>query len=122
MKVRRPFLILWTAIVLILLVVEIAEITQLFTLPITSVVGNPIAFVFVLAFTTVLALVGAIFIGLYIAQRWLSATDFTPFEVEMLKMRDQLKDLQRTVDELKEDHEPATASAPPESGKEGGTR
>ena len=102
MKVRRPFLILWVAIVVVLLVVELAEITQLFTLPIDSVVGNPIAFVFVLAFTTVLALVGAIFIGLYIAQRWLSATDFTPFEVEMLKMRDQLSELQQSVERLRE--------------------
>lgn len=102
MKVRRPFLILWSVIVVVLLVVEIAEVTQLFTLPLDSVVGNPIAFVFVLAFTTVLALVGAIFIGLYIAQRWLSTSDFTPFEVEMLKMRDQLQELQRSVDELQQ--------------------
>jgi uncharacterized membrane protein (DUF106 family) len=118
MKVRRPFLILWVAIVTILLVVEIAEVTQLFTLPIDSVVGNPIAFVFVLAFTTVLALVGAIFIGLYIAQRWLTAGDFTPFELEMLKMRDQLKELQRAVDQVKQRTDPESPDAPPEPLKE----
>lgn len=102
MKVRRPFLIFWIVVVVALLVVELAEVTQLFTLPIDSVVGNPIAFVFVLAFTTILALVGAIFIGLYMAQRWLTATDFTPFELEMLKMRDQIDDLKGSVDRLEE--------------------
>lgn len=102
MKIRRPFLVLWIVIILALLFVEIAEVTSYFTLPITSVVGNPIAFVFVLAFTTVLALVGAVFIGLYLAQRWLSTSDFTPFELEMLKMRDEIKTLQHSVDELKE--------------------
>lgn len=102
MRIRRPFLLFWVALVVVLLVVELAEVTQLFTLPLDSVVGNPIAFVFVLAFTTVLALVGAIFIGLYIAQRWLTTRDFTPFELEMLRMRDQLRELQRSVEELKE--------------------
>lgn len=116
MNVRRPFLILWIAIVAILLVVEIAEVTQLFTLPLDSIVGNPIAFVFALTFTTLLALVGAIFIGLYIAQRYLTGSDFTPFEVEMLKMRDQLKELQKSVDALKRDapeEEPGAPSTPP---------
>jgi len=116
MKIRRPFLILWVVIVVVLLTVEIAEVTQLFTLPISSVVGNPIAFVFVLAFTTVLALVGAIFIGLYIAQRWLTTSDFTPFEVEMLKMRDQLAELKRSVDALKEAADPE--HAPPSTPEE----
>lgn len=114
MKVRRPFLIFWIVVVVALLVVELAEVTQLFTLPIDSVVGNPIAFVFVLAFTTILALVGAIFIGLYMAQRWLTATDFTPFELEMLKMRDQIDDLKGSVDRLEEATR-ASREAPPDT-------
>ena len=116
MKVRRPFLIFWIVVVVALLTVELAEVTQLFTLPIDSVVGNPIAFVFVLAFTTILALVGAIFIGLYMAQRWLTTTDFTPFELEMLKMRDQIDDLKSSVDRLEE--ATRTSPGPPPDPKE----
>lgn len=112
MKVSRPFLVLWVSVVAVLLLVEIAEVTQLFTLPIQSVVGNPIAFVFSLAFTTVLALVGAIFIGLYISQRWLSSRDFTPFEVEMLKMRQDLSELKSTVDRLPKAPSPPTDDPP----------
>ena len=118
MRVRRPFFLLWMVVVIVLLVVELAEVTQFFTLPIDSVVGNPIAFVFVLAFTTVLALVGAIFIGLYIAQRWLTMTDFTPFEVEMLKMRDQLEELKDSVDRLREATDGDGRDSPPAGEKD----
>ncbi len=110
MKASRPFLYFWIVVVVALLVVEIAEVTQVFTLPIQSVVGNPIAFVFALTFTTVLALVGAIFIGLYISQRWLSTRDFTPFEVEMLRMREEVAAMRRSVEALERER----ASAPAE--------
>ncbi|MGI0055431.1 MAG: hypothetical protein ACREBZ_06940 [Thermoplasmata archaeon] len=100
MKVARPFLVLWVVVVAVLFLVEIAEVTQLFTLPLQSVVGNPVAFVFSLALTTLLALVGAIFIGLYISQRWLHTRDFTPFEVEMLRMREDITELKAAVERL----------------------
>ncbi len=105
MKASRPFLYFWIVVVVALLVVEIAEVTQLFTLPIQSVVGNPIAFVFALTFTTVLALVGAIFIGLYISQRWLSTRDFTPFEVEMLRMREEVAAMRRSIEALERERQ-----------------
>ncbi len=113
MKVSRPFLVFWIVVVAILFVVEIAEVTSLFTLPIGSVVGNPIAFVFALAFTTLLALIGAIFIGLYISQRWLSSRDFSPFEVEMLRMRQDLADLKVSVDEVRRSTTRAAEEPPP---------
>ncbi len=97
----------WAAIIAVLLFVEVAELTHLFTLPVQSAVGNLLSFIFALVFTTILALVGAIFIGIYISHRLQSPTGFTPFEEEMLKMRADVSRLREDVAELKAARDPA---------------
>jgi hypothetical protein len=91
----------WTTAIALLLFVEVAELTHLFTLPVESVIGNLISFVFALVFTTILALVGALFIGIYISQRLNAPGGFTPFEEEMLKMRSEVKQITEEVGELR---------------------
>jgi len=94
----------------VLLVVEIAEITHFFTLPVQNAIGDPLAFVVALIFTTLLALVGAIFIGVFLSYRILSTTGFTPFEEEMLRMRADLREVKRDVAELRGRAETASDS------------
>jgi len=94
----------------VLLVVEIAEITHFFTLPVQNAIGDPLAFVVALIFTTLLALVGAIFIGVFLSHRILSTTGFTPFEEEMLRMRADLREVKRDVAELRGRAESASDS------------
>jgi len=101
MRPPRLALILWSVLIVILLIVEVAEITHRFTLPIQSAIGDPLAFVFALVFTTILALVGAIFIGIYVSTRMLSPGGFSPFEEEMLRMRQELTEVQRSVEEVR---------------------
>ena len=101
MKVGRVTLTLWLLLILVLLIVEIAEITHLFTVPVQSAIADPLALVVALVFTTLLALVGAIFIGIYVSHRLLSPTGFTPFEEEMLRMRADLKEVRRDVTALR---------------------
>jgi hypothetical protein len=91
-------------------VVEIAEITHFFTLPVQNAIGDPLAFVVALIFTTLLALVGAIFIGVFLSHRILSTTGFTPFEEEMLRMRADLREVKRDVAELRGRAETASDS------------
>jgi len=99
-KTPRALTAIWIGVVGVLLIIEIAQITHFFTLPIQSALANPLVFISALVFTTVLALVGAIFIGIYISHRILSAGGFTPFEEEMLKMRSEVRELARTVRSL----------------------
>jgi uncharacterized membrane protein (DUF106 family) len=101
MKASRVALVLWSALIIVLLLVEIAEITHTFTLPIASAIGDPLAFVFALVFTTILAMVGAIFIGVYVSQRMQYPSGFTPFEEEMLKMRSDVRELKSELEEVK---------------------
>lgn len=105
MRASRWVLLFWVGVVVVLLGVELAEITQLFTLPIQSIIANPISFITALVFTTILALVGAIFIGLYISQRWLGTGQFSSFEEEMLQMRGDVRDLKASIAEIR-DHLP----------------
>jgi hypothetical protein len=112
-------LIFWSALIAVLLVVELAEITHVFTLPIQSAIGDPLAFVFALVFTTILALVGAIFIGIYFSARILRGSGFTPFEEEMLRMRVDLRELKATVEEIRAAQPPP--ADPPSDRPKGGT-
>ena len=116
----RLVVLLWVLLIVVLLVVEVAEITHVFTLPIQSAIGDPLAFVFALVFTTILALVGAIFIGIYISHRLQSPTGFTPFEEEMLKMRADVSRLRADVAELKAARDPAGPAAREAAEPEGG--
>jgi hypothetical protein len=111
-KIGRVILF-WLAVVGALFVVEIAELTHLFTLPVQSAVGNLLSFIFALVFTTILALIGALFIGIYISQRLQSPGGFTPFEEEMLKMRAELQEVHQEVKELQG---ALAGRAPPDPG------
>jgi hypothetical protein len=113
MKASRVALLLWAALIVILLLVEIAEITHTFTLPIASAIGDPLAFVFALVFTTILAMVGAIFIGVYVSQRMQYPSGFTPFEEEMLKMRSDVRELKNEVADLRAEVGGGTSTSVP---------
>jgi hypothetical protein len=91
----------WVAVIAALLLVEVAELTHLFTLPVQSAVGNLLSFVFALVFTTILALIGALFVGIYISQRMQSPGGFTRFEEEMLKMRGDVERISNDLTELR---------------------
>ncbi len=116
MRPSRLVILLWVLLIVVLLVVEVAEITHVFTLPIQSAIGDPLAFVFALVFTTILALVGAIFIGIYVTQRIMSPSGFTPFEEEMLKMRQEISTVRESVGriEARLGRDPAESTAEPD--------
>jgi len=98
MRPSRAVIVFWSALITILLLVELAEITRSYTLPIQTALGDPLAVVIALLFTSLLALVGAIFIGIWVSHRLWSPTSFTPFEEEMLRMRAEVRDLKRSFD------------------------
>ena len=48
----------------------------------------------------VLALIGAIFVGMFLSHRILSIGGFTPFEEEMIEMREDIKTINKKLDRL----------------------
>jgi hypothetical protein len=119
-RASRWGIILWSILIVILLIVEVAELTHLFTLPIQFAIGDPISFVFALVLTTVLALVGAIFIGIWVSARFLRTAGFTPFEEEMLRMRADVRDLKAAVEQMRSSPDaadPTPAVVPPKEDR-----
>jgi hypothetical protein len=112
-RASRVAILLWVALIILLLVVELAEITHVFTLPVQNWIADPLAFVVALIFTTLLALVGAIFIGVFLSHRLLVPTGFTPFEEEMLKMRSDLSAIKRDLASLRGPPDPETPASDP---------
>ncbi len=107
MRPNRAVTLLWSAVIVALVVLELAEITHLFTFPITAVLADPVTLVVSLVFTTILAIIGAIFVGIYMSTRLLGPRAFTPFEEEMLRMHADLLQVRQAVEELR-----ARAGAP----------
>jgi uncharacterized membrane protein (DUF106 family) len=117
-KANRAAILLWLVLIVVLLIVELAEITHVFTIPVQNAIGDPLAFVIALVFTTLVALVGAIFIGVYLSHRLLNPAGFTPFEEEMLRMRSDMQVVKRDVAELRGRLVGTTATERPSSDAE----
>jgi hypothetical protein len=110
--------LLWLSLILILVIVEVLEISHVFRLPVGDWIGDPLALVFALVLVTILALVGAIFIGIYFTNRVLSPSGFTPFEEEMLKMRGDLAEVKEALRGLTEERGGAAPSGNDPPGEE----
>ena len=57
-------------------------------------------FIFSAFFIIVLALLGAIFLGLFLGHRTLSVGSFTPFEKSMLEMKEDIKKIGERLEEI----------------------
>ena len=112
MKTSRAILALWCLVIVVLVVLEFAEVTHFFTFPISDLLGDPITLVVSLVFVTVVAIVGALFVGIYTSTRLLRVPGFTPFEEEMLRLRDDIRELRRAVDDLRERSPPISPGPP----------
>jgi len=93
--VRRKWLSLWAAFVLGLIAIELFIVTVVID-PLT----NFYFVILAIAVIGILAIIGAVFLGIFMATRILSSQEFTPFEKEMLAMREDVKALTAKVEEL----------------------
>jgi len=117
-RASRAVTVLWSVVIVALVVLELAEVTHLFTFPISAVLADPVTLVVSLVFTTIVAIIGAIFVGIYMSTRLLGPRAFTPFEEEMLRMRADLQEVRHAVEELRD----GRPGAPAEPRREGPSR
>jgi amino acid permease len=99
LKYRIPLIYIFLLIVLIIIASWIiGSITGL--IPIEDILLNFIGFVSMLVTITMLAVVGAIFLGMYLSHRILTKKGFTPFEISMLEMHEDIKELKHRLIKL----------------------
>jgi uncharacterized membrane protein (UPF0182 family) len=105
MKVRTPpsyiFWIILIMVIAILIgvpltlnVLGILDFQDIFIWMLSSIVGW--------SAIIILALIGAIFVGMMLSHRILTVGAFTPFEEEMLKMREDIKSINKKLDKIME--------------------
>ena len=97
MRISR-WTLLWLLIVGVLIAVEIGIITGRITAG--NVIGSFLTFIFALMVISVLSIIGAVFVGMFVSHRILSTKGFTPFEQEMLRMRQEVQELSKRVDAI----------------------
>lgn len=97
MKVSR-WTLLWILIVGVLVAVW-ASVYLGFITP-GNLIGSFITLIYAVVVIAFLAVIGAVFLGMAVSHRILSVQAFTPFEEEMLKMRQEVRDLQQRVEEI----------------------
>jgi len=90
--------ILWLGIVIVLVAVEIGVLTGYIT-P-AGVISSFLTVVVGLVVISVFAFIGAVFLGMFVSHRILSGKGFTPFEQEMLRMRQDLRDLNDRIEQI----------------------
>ncbi len=96
-KISR-WTLLWVLVVGVLAAIEIGVLTGLIN------ANDPIAsfftFLYALVVISILSIVGAVFVGMFVSHRILSTEDFTPFEQEMLQMRREVHELSDRVEQI----------------------
>ncbi len=97
MRISR-WTLLWLLIIGVLVAIWLGVLTG-FVTP-GDIVGSFITLVYALVVIAVLAIIGAVFLGMVISHRIMSGQGFTPFEEEMLKMRQEVRDLHDRVEAI----------------------
>src|SRR5438128_7837101 len=97
MRISR-WTILWLGIVAVLVAVEIGVLTGFIT-P-AGLISSFLTVIVGLVIISVFAFIGAIFLGMFVSHRILSGKGFTPFEQEMLRMRQDLRELNDRIEQI----------------------
>ena len=81
-----------------LVIIETLQLTGIFTYE--KVVHNIWFFIFSLVAVSILAIIGATFVGMYFARKIIYDQDFSPFEKEIIRMKVDLEEIKKTLKEL----------------------
>ncbi len=97
MRVSR-WILLWAAVILTLVIIEVAQVLGI--LRFSDIITNFFLLLLVMVVIAILAAIGAGFLGVIITHRMFTAREFTPFEEEMLKMREEQKRIAGLVEAI----------------------
>ena len=98
-KYRIPSVYIFFVIILVIISIWIiASLAGL--IPVEELLLNFTGFISMLVSITMLAVLGAIFLGMYLSHRMLTKKGFTPFEISMLEMHEDIKELKKRLTKI----------------------
>jgi hypothetical protein len=92
------WVLIWILIVGVLVAIEVGVVTGRLTPG--DLIGSFFILLLAVMVVSILSIIGAVFVGMFVSQRILSTKGFTPFEQEMLRMRQELRDLTERLGEI----------------------
>jgi len=95
-KISR-WTLLWILVVGVLAATEIGVLTGVINA--SNLIASFFTFVVALVVVSILSIIGAVFVGMFVSHRILSGKGFT-FEQEMLRMRQDVRELTDRVEEI----------------------
>lgn len=101
-KYRIPTIFIVLVVILIIIAILLVGFLSGIFL-IDDILLNFIGFISMLVSITTLAIVGAIFLGMYLSHRILTKRGFTPFEISMLEMHEDIKDINKRLGKLEKE-------------------
>ena len=90
--------LLWLLVVGVLAAVEMGVLTGVINA--SNLIASFFTFVVALVVVSILSIIGAVFVGMFVSHRILSGKGFTPFQQEMLRMRQDVRELTDRVEEI----------------------
>lgn len=93
----------WLIFLLVVSVLVIFEIGQIMgVVSYTGVTTNLPVFIMAVVLVSLFSVIGAMFLGMYVSHRFFTTRGFTPFEEEMLHVREDVKDIRERLVRLEE--------------------
>lgn len=68
-----------------------------------NLIANFFLFLITLVIIAILAVIGAMFVGVFVSHRIFSVKAFTPFEKEMLKMREEVGVIAQEISKMRDE-------------------
>ncbi|MEM4160502.1 MAG: hypothetical protein QXJ27_01875 [Thermoplasmata archaeon] len=100
MKINRLTLI-WLGLFIFLIMLEVGQLTGVIRLD--RIINNPWGFVFGITIIAILAVIGALFVGVFIAYRVFTSRGFTPYEEEILKVAEDVHKISERTEKIEKE-------------------
>jgi hypothetical protein len=97
MRISR-WVLIWILVVGFLVAIEASLVTGLINPG--DLIGSFFILIVAVMVVSVLSIIGAVFVGMFVSHRILSTKGFTPFEQEMLRMRQEIRELADRLGEI----------------------
>jgi len=92
--------VLFIAVIVILALFEVGQIYGLVSY--TWITTNLSIFIVAVVLVSLFSVIGAMFLGMYVSHRFFSAKGFTPFEEEMLRVREDVKQINEKLKDIED--------------------
>ena len=93
----------WLAFIAVVVLLILFEVGQIYgVVSYTLITTNLSIFIAAVVLVSLLSVIGAMFLGMYVSHRFFTTKGFTPFEEEMLRVREDVKQINERLRDIED--------------------